>query len=1001
MPQQNEGAPGSGLAEPSHQSIMEELIAIPVDGFFAEAVERLSTMLDAPFVVITESCDTPPGRVKTLAFWGQYQLRANIEYCVLDTPCEKVTGGELCFYSENIQQLFPKDQFFIEHNIVSYIAVPLFNASHDVIGHLAVMDTKTLKNERWLFSVLNLYAGRVAVEMERFRTQDTIDALIKGYCLPIGEVFFQQLAKIIGDICDVDFAVIGQLSNSCADVVHSLAVYHRGKILEPLQYSLRGSPCETVVGKNSQAYPLNVQAIFPDVPLLKAFAAGGYIGTPLFDPNNKSIGLLLVINQGTINNVNRVTPILEAFASRASYEIERQRNEQFVQHYHEILSATGDLMSLVDTNYVYRAVNSAYCKKFNKPMSEIVNHSVAELHGEDVFYDDLKDCLDRSLAGQATKTEFEIKAPDGTVRWILSQHNPSYDPDNNIIGVVGSAIDITELKTIQQALAKSEQRLQSMYDDTPSMFFTVDRRSIIISVNAYGAKELGYRGDELLGSNMSQLFQHQDQDIFIANLEKCFAQPDVVQSWELRKIHKSGKVIWVKETARVVENQNHQSQLFIVSEDISEKHKLSQKLSYQASHDSLTDLFNRHEFERLLQQLLDARVETGAEHVLCYLDLDQFKFVNDACGHLAGDILLKNISEILRLKVRKSDVLARLGGDEFAILMEYCSLEQAKHIADAIRQLIQDYKFIWKDKTYSIGVSIGVVVIDAATDTITKVMGAVDKACYAAKDGGRNRVHVYQESDKDISRRRGEMEWARRIKRAITENKFCLYAQKIIAVNARSASKPSYELLVRLNDSGKVILPDSFLPAAERYHLATRIDEWVVVNAFRWLASSKSKINEMDHCAINLSGYSLSDEDFLDYVLFQFKRFKLPGNKICFEVTETAAISNFAGAIRFINEFRQRGCFFALDDFGSGVSSFGYLKNLPVDFVKIDGCFVTDMVDDPIDHAMVRSINEIAHVMNKKTIAEYVETEQTFECLRKIGVDYAQGHYVGEPVLIS
>ncbi|NRA71869.1 MAG: EAL domain-containing protein [Gammaproteobacteria bacterium] len=1001
MPTQQDDSTNKIIDTTNYQLLMKQLISIPVTHCFSMMAEHLAKMLNVRFVIISECYDMSSDVVKSLAFWNTDRIVQNIEYDIKGTPCELMFSGQDYYHADDAQSIFPADPFFIQHNITSYMAVPIRSTNGEIIGFIAVMDSETIDNNiSTLRTILLSYAARTGVEIERCRTQNSIDALTRGYRLPIGDDFFPQLAKIIGDIFDVDYALIGRLSVN-QQMIKSHAVYHRGEFLEPIEYPVANTPCETVIKQQSRSYPTDVQTLFPEFKLLQYTNASGYIATPLFDSNNNPLGLIIIVNKKPIHQASRILPILEAFAQRASYEIERQKNKDFVKYYHEILSSSDDLMAFIDTNYRYQALNRAYCQKFNKTMEQILYHTVAELHGDKVFYGGLKKSLDASLLdGKSSVTEFTRSGPNGKPLWIQGKHNPAFDADGNIIGVAVTARDITPLKLIQQALATSEQRLQSMYDDTPSMFFTINEESIITSANVFGAQELGYQVEELIGRDVIELYQHEDQEKLVGYINNCVLEQQRVHSWELRKIHKSGKVIWVKESARVVEKPMQKIQLFIVSEDISEKHKLSQKLTYQASHDSLTDLLNRHEFERILQALLDNSSEKDTEHILCFLDLDQFKLVNDSCGHLAGDILLKNIAEILKLKVRKSDVVARLGGDEFAILMEFCSLKQAINIADAIRQLIHDYKFIWKNTSYSIGVSIGVAIINSETDTITKIMSAADEACYTAKEAGRNRVNIYQESNQDISRRRGELAWATRIKDAIWENKFCLYAQKISAIGPNN-EKPSYELLIRLHDGGRVILPDAFLPAAERYHLSTRIDEWVVLNAFRWLASPASQIDEMAHCAVNLSGYSLSDEDFLEYVIFQFERYGLPGDKICFEITETAAISNLAGATRFIDEFKKRGCLFALDDFGSGVSSFGYLKNLPVDFVKIDGCFVTDMANDAIDYAMVRSINEIAHVMNKKTIAEYVENAATLECLEQIGVDFAQGHYIGLPEIIN
>jgi diguanylate cyclase (GGDEF)-like protein len=379
------------------------------------------------------------------------------------------------------------------------------------------------------------------------------------------------------------------------------------------------------------------------------------------------------------------------------------------------------------------------------------------------------------------------------------------------------------------------------------------------------------------------------------------------------------------------------------------------------------------------------------------MDLDQFKVVNDTCGHIAGDELLRQLSAVLQDAVRANDTLARLGGDEFGILMEQCSLQQAHRTATQIQRNIQEFQFSWEGETFQIGVSIGLVAIDETTASVTELLKHADAACYIAKDMGRNQIQVYNPDDTILERRHGEMQWVARINQALEKNRFTLYAQAIEPLG--SSADMHYELLLRMiEEDGEVIPPAKFLPAAERYDLMHKLDVWVVGEALSLMSSNPDFINQVNFISINLSGQSLTHSKFLNSVIKRIEQLDFEPGKICFEITETAAISNLRAATDFINRLKNLGCHFALDDFGSGLSSFGYLKNLPVDYLKIDGVFVKDVAEDPIDHAMVKSINDIGHVMGMKTIAEFVENDAIRCMLRDLRVDYAQGYDIGRPM---
>jgi diguanylate cyclase (GGDEF)-like protein len=432
-------------------------------------------------------------------------------------------------------------------------------------------------------------------------------------------------------------------------------------------------------------------------------------------------------------------------------------------------------------------------------------------------------------------------------------------------------------------------------------------------------------------------------------------------------------------------------------------------LTHQAQHDDLTGLINRREFEVRLERSLKSVHDAGAQHVLCYLDLDQFKLVNDSCGHSAGDELLRQISVLLANRMRDRDTLARLGGDEFGLLLENCSLADANQITNTLLKLVQDYRFIHDDKIFNIGVSIGIVVINSNFENVSEIIHAADMACYSAKNAGRNQSFLFSPGDVEVKQRRSAVEAISDITDEIDDAQFMLYCQPIVPLASSSeigddSQQHHYEVLIRkISLDGNIMLPVTFIPSAERYLLMPNIDRWVIKNTFstyrQLLDKSQEKCNYV--FSINLSGTSLGDKSLLSYIREQFVIYAIPPESICFEITETAAIVNLKNTISLFSALRKLGCSFALDDFGSGMSSFMYLKNFEVDYLKIDGSFVKDMDTNKIDHAMVRSIHSVAEAMNIKTVAEFVENKAILKELKNIGVHYGQGLYLGEPVPIK
>jgi diguanylate cyclase (GGDEF)-like protein len=440
----------------------------------------------------------------------------------------------------------------------------------------------------------------------------------------------------------------------------------------------------------------------------------------------------------------------------------------------------------------------------------------------------------------------------------------------------------------------------------------------------------------------------------------------------------------------------------VIREATKKEQQKQEEISYQATHDELTGLLNRRAFEHELRSLLSKQQAGHPLHTILYLDLDQFKVVNDTCGHHAGDALLQQVTRIMKDRLRQNDVLARLGGDEFGILLENCSGEPALRVAESIRQGVSDFRFHWNNKLFSVGTSIGLVSFGNEEFALSDILSIVDGACYLAKDKGRNRIHVYRANDSELIARKGQMNWVAKITNALEEDRMVLYKQRIAPLHSTNEKTQYFEVLVRmLDDDGSLILPSSFLPAAERYNLISSIDFWVIKKAFEYFSEHCTAEDVRYTCFINLSGSTIGKESLIDYVSRQFMAYGIPPNAICFEITETAAIANLNDAGKMIQELRKLGCRFALDDFGSGMSSFAYLKNLPIDFLKIDGEFVRNLHRDRIDRTMVEAINKIGQEMGIQTIAEFVENDVIRDELEKIKVDFVQGFAIEHPVPIE
>jgi diguanylate cyclase (GGDEF)-like protein/PAS domain S-box-containing protein len=606
--------------------------------------------------------------------------------------------------------------------------------------------------------------------------------------------------------------------------------------------------------------------------------------------------------------------------------------------------------------------------------------------------------------GEVRSAEVLLRRRDGTQVVALENSRGVRDGSGRIVGYEGTMSDITARKRAEQAIAAEKDRAQVTLQSIGDAVITTDATARIDYLNPVAERLTGWTLDEVRGRPIGEVLQFVDE---ATRKPVAYAIDRVLQQGETSVpsdravlINRRGEELAIQDTATPIRSGDGAAiGAVIVFGDVTKERRLKRALSYQASHDALTGLINRREFDSRLETAVTSAQRGEGEFVLLYVDLDQFKVVNDTCGHSAGDRLLRDITSLLQTRVRASDTIARLGGDEFGLLLARCSLEQAERVADSIRQAIHAYRFLWGANSMSVGASIGVVRIARDTTSAASVLSAADIACYAAKDSGRNRVQVY-EREHGTSRHR-EMQWVGRIARAVEDGRLELYAQRIIGITQATGDMPFYELVVRLRDEdGSLVLPNEFIPAAERYNVMIMVDRWVVNHAIELLESRLRSEGSLPLLAVNLSGTSINDEDFLEFILTRLREDAV-ARALCFEITETAAVASLSKATHFMRELKHRGCRFSLDDFGSGVSSFVYLKTLPVDFLKIEGQFVTHVATDPVDRSMVEAITKIGRAMNVATIAEKVETAAVLEALREIGVDYIQGFHLSEPISID
>ncbi len=616
--------------------------------------------------------------------------------------------------------------------------------------------------------------------------------------------------------------------------------------------------------------------------------------------------------------------------------------------------------------------------------------------------------VSKRLAGENVPRRLEIQLINGYEAGLWVEAQSSNIEFHGAQAILTVARDVSHRKSLEVSLSRSKRQAQYTLESISEGVITTDNDGRIDYMNLSAESLIGTNRDDAAGHCIGELFtlvDDADRRPLSDPVERCLAMR--------RRVNMGRRALMISPdgeqehsveiTASPIRGPgNSISGTVVVFHDVSEIRGLTRKMSYQATHDPLTGLINRREFERRLDEAMDAAHAEEAVQMLFYMDLDRFKAVNDSCGHLAGDNMLREVAGLIKEEVRDSDYVGRLGGDEFGAILIGCPIEKSRQIATDVCNAIADYRFVWKDKIFNIGISIGLVEISHVSGSIQDVMSAADSACYVAKQQGRGRVHVYSARDEAIARERGDIQWLRALQEALHEDKFQLAVQPILAMSGAIDRGPAAEILIRLpDDRGRTADTAEFLRPAERYQLMPEIDRWVVRTALAAITAGEIKLGGNRSCAINLSGQTLADEAFLGFVVDELDRSGVPPSSVCFEVTETAILSNVQHAQRFIEVLHGIGCEFSLDDFGSGLGSFSSLKHLPIDYLKIDGTYTRNLRSDLVNQEMVAAMIKLARTMQFRIVAEQVEQQEDFDWLRDIGIDYIQGHFVDPPAALG
>jgi diguanylate cyclase (GGDEF)-like protein/PAS domain S-box-containing protein len=665
---------------------------------------------------------------------------------------------------------------------------------------------------------------------------------------------------------------------------------------------------------------------------------------------------------------------------------------------------------LIHHNWAPLFVNRAYAAilGYDSP-EELIALGSVENHIAPYERERRRRYMQARMRGEPAPSQYEFDAvrKHGTI--VTLQNVVSVVKWDGQQAIQSTIIDVTERRRAEEGLRWSEQRFRDFADTAADWFWELDADLRLSYLSERYHEITGNSAQNLLGLTHTEWFEAicPGETAYKAHIEQ-FKSDSQFQNLELEIVGADGESRMHTISGKPVFDQNGTFQGYRGTGcDVTGSHRMSRQLAHQASHDPLTGLVNRREFEQRLGRVLDAARSGNGAHALCYLDLDQFKVVNDTCGHSAGDHLLQQVSTLLSKQMRQRDTLARLGGDEFGVIIEHCNLEQAERLAEGLRKAICAFRFAWRNTSFHIGVSVGLMPISRTALNVADILSAADNACYLAKEHGRNRVHVCSSNDLELARRRQEAHWLTRINNALEEDLFSLVLHPVIALNDRFSDEKgiephSVELQLRMqDDQGSEVPAAVFLPAAERYHVANELDRWAFQHSLRWLGEDPERLRALTHCCIDLSGASLRDDDFVEGAVVLLNESGVPADKICFGLSEATLLDGNSASSRFIDCMRELGAHFAVNGFGTGHATVRAIAQLPVDSLKLHAEIVNDVVDNAVARTLAKNLVEIARITGKQSVAPWIESKAALEVLRDIGVDFAVGPAVGIPRAID
>ncbi len=947
---------------------------------------------------------------------------------------------------DNIEKLFAIYHEKHAANARIYITLILL-FSIFLIGYIVFIIMMLKKNRNTLEIANNRLSDEVR---EKTRTQRALYNIAKETSSLSEDDYVPGLLTALCTSLNVKFACFTNPPSSAGHDPVIIGMFDNGRYSENINCTPENTPYPDIIDKGRVVIEYNLKAHYPEWADTHSSASEFFLGIALTDNDGSIIGVLAVGDDKSGHDARLVESILSLAASRLMTERRRntalqvsiryQKGLERIDHWVlELITSANDTQSFFK-NVCTAAAEISRANTSLIPRIDITNgnysyiatigdgnlnleqrtHSIEDntlcawsiRKGKSARIDDVRtDARTKNPLVEQLGVRSALITPiflDNSVYstiTVFRKDEPFDDIDEQLLKLFAQRVQLAlNNMNLVAELAAEKERAEITLHSIGDAVITTDSDGLIEYMNNIAEQLTGWPLHDAVNQPVQRIFRVLDIDTrepMHTVVDVILTEGTAISKSMLKLVEQSGEERDIKcSMSPITRASGLREGVVIVFHDETERRRMEHFIQHQATHDSLTGLINREEFNSELSDHIYDAEHHDREHTLCYLDLDRFKLVNDNSGHAAGDELLKQITALLNSIIRSGDILGRLGGDEFGLIMQGCSIENSRILVDKIIDAVTGHRFVWEDKVFSIGVSIGLVRITADTANATEVMKCADVACYTAKDMGRGRAYVYEDQDSELMRRHEELHWASKISDALENQRFRLFAQPIMPLDTGKGYNTHVEILVRMEDeNGKLVPPDAFIPAAERYNLMSAVDIYIINETFRFIAETGDNGNL--HYSINLSGNSLNEERLVKAILGGLKQYNINPGLICFEITETAAITNLSNTCKLINELKQAGCEFALDDFGSGLSSFGYLKNLPVDYLKIDGSFVRDMVDDVIDHAMVAAINQVGHIMGIKTIAEFVENNAIMEKLRDLGVDYAQGYHISRPAALA